>query len=304
VIADGILQYVPFAALPDPEAPAGAAAPPLVVRHEVVHLPSASALDVLRRETAGRPPAPRQLAVLADPVFTADDPRLAGAGVPSAEPSGASVAGARGEPVEPPSAAAPAAAASYRRLPFSRLEAEGIAGLVPADQRLTALGLDASRTAVDGAALAGYRLLHFATHAVIDDRRPELSGLVLSLVDRRGEPVDGTLRLLDVYNLRLDADLVTLSACESALGKEVRGEGLVGLTRGFLYAGAARVVASLWSVQDRATAELMKRFYRGMLAEGRPPAEALRAAQLSMLAEARWNEAYYWAPFVLQGEWR
>src|SRR5262249_42265471 len=142
---------------------------------------------------------------------------------------------------------------------------------------------------------------HFATHGLLNSERPELSGLVLSLVDENGTPQDGFFGLDEIYNLKLNADLVVLSACDTALGKEVKGEGLVGLTRGFMNAGAPRVVASLWSVDDRATAQLMKRFYRGMLSEGMRPAAALRAAQLSLLNERGWSAPYYWAAFTLQG---
>src|SRR5206468_10666089 len=110
-----------------------------------------------------------------------------------------------------------------------------------------------------------YRIIHFATHGVLNTKHPELSGLVLSLVDRRGMPQDGFLRLHEIYNLNLPADLVVLSACQTALGKEIRGEGLVGLTRGFMYAGAPRVVASVWKGDDGATAEWRRRFYQGML---------------------------------------
>jgi CHAT domain-containing protein len=127
---------------------------------------------------------------------------------------------------------------------------------------------------------------------------------VLSLVDERGRPVNGFLDLEDVYNLSLSADLVTLSACETALGKEIKGEGLVGLTRGFMYAGAPRVVASLWKVDDVATAELMGRFYKGMLQQGLHPAEALRQAQVQMREQKRWADPYFWGAFTVQGEWR
>jgi CHAT domain-containing protein len=126
---------------------------------------------------------------------------------------------------------------------------------------------------------------------------------MLSRVGERGAPVEGFLGLRDVYNLRLGADLVVLSGCETALGKEVRGEGLVGLTQGFLYTGAKQVVASLWRVEDRATAELMARFYQGLLVEGRAPAAALRQAQLAIRREKRWRSPYYWSGFVLQGDW-
>ena len=152
--------------------------------------------------------------------------------------------------------------------------------------------------------LGKFRIVHFATHGLLNSQHPELSGLVLSLVDERGRPQNGFLRLQEIYNLRLPADLVVLSACQTALGREVKGEGLVGLTRGFMYAGAQRVVASLWQVDDLATAELMKAFYRGMLREGLSASAALRAAQLEIRRQKRWAAPYYWASFTLQGEWR
>ena len=127
---------------------------------------------------------------------------------------------------------------------------------------------------------------------------------MLSLVDDDGKPVDGFLRLHEIYNLDLDADLVVLSACSTALGKEVHGEGLIGLTRGFMYAGASRVVSSVWNVDDRASAQLMSRFYEAMLAEELPPATALREAQLSLLRHPRWANPHYWAAFGLQGDWK
>jgi CHAT domain-containing protein len=188
-------------------------------------------------------------------------------------------------------------------LPLTRLEAESIAALVPPDQRWVALGVQASRDAVLGGELARYRIVHFATHSRVDPRLPALSGVLLSQVGGDGKPRQGLLSLEDVYNLRLDADLVVLSGCETALGREVRGEGLMGLARGFLQAGALRVVASLWPVQDRATAELMSRFYRAMLRDGRTPAAALREAQLALSRDRRWGDPYYWAGFILLGEW-
>jgi CHAT domain-containing protein len=152
--------------------------------------------------------------------------------------------------------------------------------------------------------LERYRIIHFATHGIVNARQPELSAVVFSLFDRLGRRQDGFLRLHDVYNLSLAADLVVLSGCQTAVGKELRGEGLLGLTRGFMYAGARAVVASLWQVDDESTAELMKRFYRGMLKEHRRPADALRAAQLEMSQDKRWAAPFYWAGFVIQGEWK
>jgi CHAT domain-containing protein len=127
---------------------------------------------------------------------------------------------------------------------------------------------------------------------------------VLSLVDRAGRPRDGFVMLPDVYDMTLNAEVVVLSGCQTALGKDVRGEGPIGLARGFMYAGVPRVVASLWQVDDLATAELMRRFYRGMLVEKLTPAAALRAAQQQLAATRRWRSPYYWAPFILQGDWR
>lgn len=293
IVSDGALEYVPFATLPD----SSGEGRPLVWSHEVVRQPSASVLALQRRSKPT--PAPDysgELAIIADPLYSPDDDRIT-------EPSPSYPSDRRGVPRtgrEEPGRA-------YVRLTFAEQEARGIARFTPDNRVFLALGANASRETVLSGALSGYRYVHFATHGTIDTRFPELSSLVLSLVDDEGRAHDdGYLRLNDIYGLKLDAtDMVVLSACETALGREVRGEGLVGLTRGFLYAGAERVVASLWQVQDRATARLMEHLYRGLLEEGRPPAEALRHAQLAFLDEGgRLAFPYYWAGFVLQGEWR
>jgi CHAT domain-containing protein len=174
---------------------------------------------------------------------------------------------------------------------------------VPTGQSLLALDFRASRATALSPELANYRILHFATHGVIDSTTPPLSGLMLSRVSERGIPQEGFLGLRDIYNLRLGADLVVLSGCETALGKQVRSEGLVGLTQAFLYTGARQVIASLWRIEDRATAELMSRFYRGLTIEGRSPAAALRLAQLAVQEDKRWRSPFYWGGFVLQGDW-
>ncbi len=285
LVADGELQYIPFGALPSPDG----TGLPLLARHEIVNAPSASAVAWQRR-LPRRTPAAGTVAVLADPVFDAADPRLTANGGTRTAAGGSQRS----------------AASSILRLPWSRREAEAIVALSaqsPAGRSLLALDFRASRTTALSPELAGYRIVHFATHGIIDARTPALSGLMLSRVDEHGAPVEGFLGLRDVYNLRLGADLAVLSGCETALGKEVRGEGLVGLTQGFLYAGARQVVASLWRIEDRATAELMSRFYRGLLVEGRPPAAALRQAQLAIRADKRWRSPYYWSGFVVQGDW-
>ena len=199
------------------------------------------------------------------------------------------------------------------RLPFTRQEADRILATMPTDanslnSNLKAMDFSASRALATSAELGQYRYLHFATHGVLDTERADLSALLLSLVDESGKAQDGFLRAYDIYNLSLSADLVVLSACQTGLGKEYKGEGLVGLTRGFMYAGAARVVVSLWNVNDRATSELMAKFYQKMLPKNgeavERPAAALRSAQIEMWKQKQWAAPYYWAAFVLQGEWK
>jgi CHAT domain-containing protein/tetratricopeptide (TPR) repeat protein len=288
VVADGSLHYVPFAALPD------TSGDPLLMRFEIANAPSASVAAELRRELSGRAPAPLAIAALADPVFDADDARLPG---PQARPV--------------PDATLQRATRDFGfqngrlpRLPFSRREAAALVALAPASSTAR-LDFDANLDAAQSSDLASYRYLHFATHGLLNDARPELSGLVLSLVDGKGRPRRGLLTAPDVSTLRLGAELVVLSSCRSAMGREVRGEGLMGLTRAFMQAGAPRVVASLWPVDDLASSELMTRLYGGLLGSRKlAPAAALREAQLGMLRHRRWKAPYYWAAFQLQGEWR
>ncbi len=290
VVADGQLLHVPFAALPHPGAGASDHPMPLVEWFEVVHLPSATTLRALRKRTLGRPPRPKALAVLADPVFQTDDPRLGGR---SAAPSGdGGIRSVRGAELD-----------DLPRLVETRREAGAILSMVAGEDRLAAVGFDAAADPELLARLADYRVLHFATHALLDRRRPELSGLVLSRWDETGRPRDGLLRLHDIYDLRLPAELAVLSACETGLGRELRGEGLVGLTRGFMYAGTPRLVVSLWRVDDAATAALMSHFYANLLNERMRPPAALRLAQRSMRLSDRWSAPYYWAGFVFVGDW-
>lgn len=318
IVAEGTLQFIPFSALPEPEArkktgnrqPATGNRQPLLVNHEIISLPSASTLAVLRDEIKDRVPAPKEVAVFADPVFTANDERLQQAAAPAAaaKPAAQDKADvARAlilKKVTLQENAETTGELSIKRLRFTRNEAERIANTGHRADDAVALDFAANRAALFKPELSQYRIIHIATHGLLDTERPELSALVFSLVDEKGQPQDGFLRAHEVYNLNLPAELVVLSACETGLGKQVRGEGLVGLTRGFMYAGAPRVVVSLWAVSDRGTSELMARFYRNLLNKGQRPAEALRAAQLELWRSGRWQAPYYWAPFVLQGEWR
>lgn len=353
IVADGALHLVPFAALAVPRVEPYR---PLLERHEVVYLPSASVLvDRRSHGVVGAvpgtsvgavpgtsPPVPgtspgnafgvpgtspptqdKLLAILADPIFRADDDRLRSSdAVPgtSPKPSGA-VPGTSLTPVPGtspgPSAAVPGTSPTdaYRsgadlaltklpRLVESRREAETIAARVDVNQRWLALGAAANRATVLGPDLKDYRILHFATHGVIPTEAPELSGLVLSQFDAAGRPIDGFLGLRDVTHLDLKAELVVLSGCQTALGRRIHGEGLMGLSRGFMYAGVPKVLASLWQVQDRATADLMDHFYRFHLESGLPPAAALRAAQLQLHRASSRSDPFYWAAFVLTGDWR
>jgi len=303
IVADGALQYVPFAALPSPTNSVGLIS--LGAEHEIVTLPSASVLAVLRKEIAGRAPPPKTVVVLADPVFQKDDERLKGAGRVAVGQNAKSVPSSDSPLVRSAQDMGLEEGGQLRipRLPFTRREAESIFSLAPATKRKEVLDFDANRAAATSEELGQYRFVHFATHGFLNSLHPELSGLVFSLVDREGKDQDGFLPALEVYNLKLPVDLVVLSGCRTGLGKDVKGEGLVGLTRGFMYAGAARVLVSLWDVDDEATAALMTRFYEGMLGKRHlSPAAALRAAQISIAKEERWRSPYYWAAFVLQGE--
>ncbi|MBI1765854.1 MAG: tetratricopeptide repeat protein [Acidobacteria bacterium] len=348
IVADGALQFLPFSALPLPKDEGGRmkderrtrvaqkrrTAPhpssliphPLVLDHEIVSLPSASTMSVLRQELKGRQPASGAVAVIADPVFESGDERVkAHVGAPAAkadEPAAATnltralflkKLGTQGgriprlpatrDEAERIVAAASGAAASGAAA--SGAAASGAATPKSVDNDVfRALDFQANRATVTSGELGRYRIVHLATHAYFDSERPELSAILLSLVDENGQPQDGFLRAHEVYNFNLPAELVVLSACETGLGKQVRGEGLIGLTRGFMYAGAARVAVTLWAVSDKGTSELMARFYRNLLQDKQRPAAALRAAQIALWQEQRWQAPYYWAPFVLQGEWR
>lgn len=312
IVADGILQYTPFTALPAPVRTGSnpASWQPLIVSHEVVMLPSLSTLAVLRQEVRNRPQAKKAVAVIADPVFERDDPRVRAVmnkvPLPLRDQSGQSrearlnrgqlekaarEVGTDDDPL------------SFERLPFTLQEAEAIFAIMPKADTMRAVGFDASlKTALDPE-LRQYRVIHFATHGLLNNSHPELSGIVLSLIDKTGRPQDGFLRLNEIYNLDLPAELVVLSACQTGLGKEARGEGLIGLTRGFMYAGVPRIVASLWRINDRAAAELMRHFYEAMFIQHLPPAAALRAAQIKMWQTREWRFPHYWAAFVLEGEW-
>ncbi len=281
IVADGILQFIPFAALGNPTSQ---------IRNEIVVLPSASVLAELRRNSSAKKTPAKTLAIFADPIFDANDARLINKSSEKSTQLGKILRDFNlGE--------------NLPRLLSSRIEAQNISAFAGKNQADLNIDFDANRKNATSETLANYRILHFATHGFLDTSRPELSGLVLSLYDKNGKAQDGFLRLNQIYNLNLNSDLVVLSACQTALGKDVRGEGMIGLTRGFMYAGAKRIVASLWKVDDAATAEFMKRFYQNLLQKNLSPAAALRQAQTEMKQIPRFRAPYFWAGFTLQGEW-
>ncbi len=292
IIPDGILSYLPFDAIGEPNARNQYT--PLLVGHVISTLPSASVLSAIRIGRGNRQPAPKLLAVIADPVFDRADPRVgakANVGVaPALKADGATrdFSDTRASQMS-----------VLGRLVYSRREAESISSVIPG--ALTLLDFGASLEAVTSPEMARFRIIHLATHGFLDSDHPDQSALVLSLVDDKGNPRQGFLPVADIFNLNLPAELVVLSACQTALGRDVRGEGLIGLTRAFMYAGATRVIASLWKVDDLATAELMKAFYQ-RLGTGANPVDALRAAQCEISKKSAWSSPYYWAGFVLQGE--
>lgn len=298
IVADGALQYLPFEALPSP----GANNVSMIVNNEIVNLPSASVLATLRRTARSYDQWKGLVAVVADPVFEQDDPRVSSSKNVSKEVNSPTATLLRTHAL-PEGQVDKGPAIS--RLPASREEAESIIAVTPRGAGKVVLDFDACRTTAMNGSLAGYQVVHFATHGVIDTQQPEMSGIVLSMLNNQGQPENGVLQVHDIYNLNLaNTELVVLSACRTALGKDIRGEGLVGLTRGFMYAGSKSVVASLWKVDDQATAELMKHFYEGMFQEGLTPAAALRKAKILMMNQPRWRAPYFWAAFTLQGEYR
>jgi CHAT domain-containing protein len=306
LVCDGALQYIPFAAIP---APGAQGTRPLVLDHEIINLPSGSVLAEIRKDATRRQRASKTLAVFADAVFSKDDARLHSR-----------------EGLSPPKPEVPQQTRNLPPLPSRRTslgglytcdpgllarlasgaqEAQEIASLVPKEQAMSAVGFAATKAAAMSDEIAHYRIVHFATHGVLDDKHPELSGIILSMIDREGRLQDGYLKLQDIYNMRFNAELVVLGACETALGKDVKGEGLIALSRGCIYAGAKSVLASLWSVSDAASGELMRRFYRQLLAEpDMRPAQALRMAQISMYKRRLWQSPYNWGSFVLLGDWK
>jgi CHAT domain-containing protein/tetratricopeptide (TPR) repeat protein len=290
IIPDGILHTIPFAALNTPNS---TTYNPLLTQHEITNLPSASTIGILRSTVATKPRGTKTLAILADPIFRKDDPRLTGKTIQANNNLDIGEQSARGRIGRD---------LDLNRLPFTETEAKGILALVPNQDSTAAFGFDASYDWITDPKIGQYRYVHLATHGFFDNDQPALSSIILSSFDAQGRDRKAFLRFPDLFNLNLPTELVVLSACETGLGNNVPGEGLVGMTRGLMYAGAMRVAVSLWSVDDRATSDLMQDFYKNLWQSKKSHAASLREAQLNMWKQGK--APYYWAAFTLQGEWR
>ncbi len=268
IVGDGFLQNIPFAALPNPVGSQN----PLVVDHEIISLPSASTLAALRDEKNVRPNYTKEIMVVADPVFEATDLRLKKDLFSETKKVTSSKTRDLEDFLKTLTDSTVESAKSIPRLSYTRREALSIAALVPKTQSDIYLDFEANYANATKADAGQYRFIHFATHGLLNSQQPELTGILFSMVDEKGNPQPkALLRLGEVYNLKLPVELVVLSGCQTAIGKEIRGEGLIGLTRGFMYAGSPRVAASLWKIDDAMTAEMMKHFYEAMLVAKLPP---------------------------------
>ena len=312
VVADGALNYVPFEVLlKSSDGGDFSSLGYLVKTNEVIYAPSASVVAAIKQQRSR--PNGRSMLIIADPVFNSNDARArkttTTATGSESEVRGLGIQSALSD-VAGPEAASAIQASKMEGLPLARLagtrnEAEQISKLAKTSGGQTDLwlDLDANEDNLGSRDLSKYAVIHVATHGLLNAERPQFTGVVLSLVGNKSS--DGFLRTDEVFNLRLGGPLVMLSACETGLGKEKRGEGVMGLTRAFMYAGAPTVGVSLWSVADKSTAELMTDFYRRLLASGASSSSsaALRGAQLSMISGKKYSAPFYWAPFVLIGDW-
>jgi CHAT domain-containing protein len=309
VVADGSLNYIPFEALVKTATGASYASLDYLIKsNEIVYAPSASVVSAIR-EQRGSGPIGRDgsILIIADPIFNSDDPRLKGLHIAETSSESRGLGLALQTSVNDVAGSGEVASTGklrLARLPGTRTEAEAIANITRTAGAKPDMWIDlaANEDKLHTADVNNYRIVHIATHGLLDVERPQFTGVVLSLVGNT--TADGFVRTDEIFNLKMSPALVMLSACETGLGKEKRGEGVIGLTRAFMYAGAATVGVSLWSVADKSTAELMTNFYKNLLAAHSPPSSALRDAQLAMIADGKHSAPFYWAPFVLVGEWR
>ncbi|HKN84976.1 MAG TPA: CHAT domain-containing protein, partial [Pyrinomonadaceae bacterium] len=310
IVADGALNYIPFEVLlKSPDSGDFSSLGYLVKSNEIIYAPSASVVSAIKQQRTKA--AGRAMLIIADPVFNSSDARAHKTGATPASDAEVRGLGIQSALADVTGSTAPTTANSTMeglplvRLQGTRTEAEQISRLAKTSgaQADVWLDLDANEDNLDTRDVTKYRIIHVATHGLLNAERPQFTGVVLSLVGNKTH--DGFVRTDEVFNLRLGSPLVMLSACETGLGKETRGEGVMGLTRAFMYAGAPTVGVSLWSVADKSTADLMTDFYKRLLATGdnTTSSGALRAAQLAMISGKKYSAPFYWAPFVLVGDW-
>jgi CHAT domain-containing protein len=317
IVPDGALHFIPFEALPMPgivrsgatarnrsrRRSEGSQQQLLVQNNEITYLPSATSLALIR--DFPRTQTNKTLAVFADPVFTISDERIPFASRTTQPQVKEQLLSSKLIRALRDFDSGSDTGLNLERLPNTLAEARKAIAVFPMDSGMLAASFKANRATAMSHELASYSIVHFATHGLLNDKHPELSGIVLSMVNEQGRQQDGFLQLQDVYNLRLPVDLVVLSACRTGIGKQIKGEGLIGLTRGFMYAGAARVVASLWKVDDKSTAALMERFYWHLIKKQLSPSAALKAAKVDVMrSRSEWSAPYFWAGFVIQGDWK
>lgn len=302
IVADGSLQYLSFGALPMLKKSINDLNNyennPLIASNEISYYPSSTALYLEKFQSANIKPLSDKIAVFADPVFSLNDERITSDKI--AKLKDQQNFSIRARELER-SASDVKGVIAFPRLKFTRSEAESIASLNKSTKLY--LDFDANVNNATAPEISSYKILHFATHTFLNNQNPELSGLVLSIINKDGQSQQRLLTTNDIFNLKLSADLVVLSACQTGLGKDVRGEGIIGITRGFEYAGVPKVIVSLWNINDEATSSLMSIFYKKYLVENKSVSKSLREAQLEIMKSNKWKDPYYWAPFVLQGDW-
>ena len=291
IVPDGKLHYFPVLALPFPNSGTNE---PILLTNEGIYEPSASTLLILAKNEKQASAAEKVLLVFADPVFSGDDSRLASGAKSEAAGDSSTINNFRfAESLN-----------SLPRLLASKNESETITEIIGASKSDVFSGFAANREQLLNSDISKYKFIHFATHGLIDENRPELSGILLSRFNENGQKLNEFVRLHDIYGMNLSANLVVLSACSTGIGKEMRGEGLQSLNNAFLQTGAKSVVSSLWKVDDYATLELMKDFYAAMAEENLTPSEALRKAKIKMRQDPRFESPFYWAAFTIQGDFR
>jgi CHAT domain-containing protein len=306
IVADGALNYVPFEAFVKTKTGADYASLDYLVKsNEIAYAPSASVIAAIRNTSSAPGAGGNTILIVADPIFNADDPRLKGARVAAGSSDARGIGLALNSAVSDVTGTQVTDGLRLARLPGTRTEAEAIGAIARAGGAKSESWIDlaANEEKIDSADVANYRIVHIATHGLLHVERPQFTGVVLSLVG--STKADGFLRTDEIFNLKMRPSLVMLSACETGLGKEKRGEGVIGLTRAFMYAGAPTVGVSLWSVADKSTAELMTDFYKRLLSpSSHSSVAAMRDAQLAMISGKKYSAPFYWAPFVLVGEWK